>query len=186
MINELLQSTGLKSAAFYLWLSTLTLILSLLTLISFVQNSTINTFEAAATATRKIIPMQHNAKSIRPFIGAKNYNISRSFYRDLGFEEKVLSHNMCLFKSGELGFYLQDAYVKDWIDNTMVFMEVDNVEHFWKELQALSLDERYESVRLTPTRIMPWGKECFVHDPSGILWHFGEFFGYQDKQPQQQ
>jgi len=21
-----------------------------------------------------------------------------------------------------------------------------------------------------------WGKECFVHDPSGILWHIGEFF----------
>jgi len=21
-----------------------------------------------------------------------------------------------------------------------------------------------------------WGKECFLHDPSGILWHFGEFF----------
>lgn len=20
-----------------------------------------------------------------------------------------------------------------------------------------------------------WGRECFVHDPSGILWHFGEF-----------
>ncbi len=53
--------------------------------------------------------MEHTAKSIRPFIGAKNFELSRSFYSDLGFQEKVLFHNMSLFKTGELGFYLQDA-----------------------------------------------------------------------------
>ena len=59
--------------------------------------------------------MQHNAKSIRPFIGAKNFEISRQFYRDLGFEESVVSNDMSFFKTDGLGFYLQDAYVKDWI-----------------------------------------------------------------------
>ena len=29
--------------------------------------------------------MNHSPKSIRPFIGAENYELSRSFYRDLGF-----------------------------------------------------------------------------------------------------
>jgi len=28
---------------------------------------------------------------------------------------------------------------------------------------------------LTPVRNDYWGRECFMHDPSGILWHFGEF-----------
>ncbi|PZO24508.1 MAG: glyoxalase, partial [Flavobacteriaceae bacterium] len=27
-----------------------------------------------------------------------------------------------------------------------------------------------------PIRNHDWGRECFLHDPSGILWHFGEFF----------
>jgi catechol 2,3-dioxygenase-like lactoylglutathione lyase family enzyme len=120
--------------------------------------------------------MQHKAKSIRPFIGAENYEVSRKFYRDLGFEESVVSHNMCYFHSGDFGFYLQDAYVKDWIDNTMVFMEVEDVTRFWNELLALELTATYEKVRLTPIRELHWGRECFVHDPSGILWHFGEFF----------
>ncbi len=120
--------------------------------------------------------MQHKTKSIRPFIGAKNFEISRNFYRDLGFEESVLAHNLSVFKSDNLAFYLQDAYVKDWIDNTMIFMEVENVDVFWKALTALQLDSKYEAVRLIPIRTMDWGKECFVHDPSGVLWHFGEFF----------
>ena len=119
--------------------------------------------------------MQHNAKSIRPFIGAKNFEVSRSFYRDLGFEEKILTHNMSLFKIDNLGFYLQDAYVEDWINNTMIFLEVDDVDRYWSELLALNLSSKYEGVRLTPIRNYDWGRECFLHDPSGILWHFGQF-----------
>jgi catechol 2,3-dioxygenase-like lactoylglutathione lyase family enzyme len=119
--------------------------------------------------------MEHKAKSIRPFIGAENFEISRSFYRDLGFEESVLSHNMSYFKTEGLGFYLQDAYVKDWIDNLMIFLEVDDVDHYWNELLALDLPGKYKRVKLTPIRKDYWGKECFMHDPSGILWHFGEF-----------
>lgn len=119
--------------------------------------------------------MEYNAKSIRPFIGAENFELSRNFYRDLGFGETVLFHNMSLFKTGSLGFYLQDAYVKDWIDNTMIFLEVEDVDKQWQELQALELPAKYKKVRLTPIRKHDWGRECFLHDPSGILWHFGQF-----------
>lgn len=119
--------------------------------------------------------MEHNARSIRPFIGAKDFSVSRSFYRDLGFEEVVLSPQMSLFKTGDLGFYLQNGYVKDWVNNTMVFLEVDDVQRFYDELAVLALQDIYENVKLTPIRTEQWGRECFLHDPSGILWHFGEF-----------
>ena len=120
--------------------------------------------------------MQHKAISLRPFIGAKDFETSRSFYRDLGFEEVVLDPNMSVFKTGQLAFYLQNAYVKDWIDNTMLFLEVDDVARYWNELLALDLTTKYSGVKLTPIRNYDWGRECFLHDPSGILWHFGEFF----------
>ncbi len=120
--------------------------------------------------------MEHKAKSIRPFIGAANFELSRSFYRDLGFNESILTHNMSYFGTEAYGFYLQDAYIKDWIDNTMVFLEVNDVDRFWSELVLLDLTSKYDHVKLTPIRTNDWGKECFVHDPSGILWHFGEFF----------
>lgn len=120
--------------------------------------------------------MEHKAISIRPFIGAKDFELSRSFYRDLGFQESILTPTMSLFKSELLGFYLQDYFVKDWIDNTMLFLEVEDVARFWDELLALNLKTKYKDVKLTPVHVDYWGRECLLVDPSGILWHFGEFF----------
>jgi hypothetical protein len=119
--------------------------------------------------------MEHKVISIRPFIGAQNFELSRNFYRDLGFEEIVLSSKMSLFKTATIGFYLQDAFVRDWIDNTMVFLEVDDAHRYWEALQDLNLTTKYANVKVVPVRSNDWGKECFLHDPSGVLWHFGEF-----------
>lgn len=119
--------------------------------------------------------MKISGKSIRPFIGSKNYNLSRSFYLDLGFKEVITSKNMSYFYIGEFGFYLQDAYVKDWIDNTMVFFEVDSLEGTLKQIQSLKLTEKYKNVRLSEIVYNEWGNEFFLHDPYGILWHFGKF-----------
>lgn len=74
-----------------------------------------------------------------------------------------------------MGFYLQNAYVKDWVDNTMLFLEVEDVSKYYNELKSLNLPRKYKNVRLISIRVEHWGKECFLHDPSGILWHFGEF-----------
>lgn len=117
------------------------------------------------------------AVSIRPFLGAKDYARSRRFYRDLGFAEQELAPNLCLFQTARVAFYLQDAYVKDWVDNTMVFVEVEDVDRQWRELVELDLPAAYPGVRLVPIRDHAWGRECFLHAPSGILWHFGQFSG---------
>ena len=120
--------------------------------------------------------MQHKAKSIRAFIGAKNFGESRKFYQELGFTERPIDEKMSYIKvHDQLGFYLQNAYIEDWINNTMLFLEVDDVKRYWSELQKLELHRKYKNVRLTPIREESWGRECFLHDPSGVLWHFGEF-----------
>lgn len=120
--------------------------------------------------------MNYQPKSIRTFIGTKNYAESREFYRALGFEEVELDQKMCLFKiNDQLGFYLQDYYVKDWINNSMVFLEVDDLEKCQKELLEKELHNKYKYVRFTEIKEFEWGRELFMHDPSGVLWHFGEF-----------
>ncbi|MES2652572.1 MAG: VOC family protein [Bacteroidota bacterium] len=119
--------------------------------------------------------MKHKSLSLRPFIGAKDFEISRRFYTDLGFKETVISPDMSVFEIEKLAFYLQDYYVKDWINNSMLFLEVDNVDSCYDELLALNLTVKYKGVKLSPIRDDYWGRECFLHDPSGVLWHFGEF-----------
>ncbi len=120
--------------------------------------------------------MKITATAIKPFIGAKNFEESRSFYQALGFSESVISPQLSYFQINDnIGFYLQNAYVKDWVDNTMVFVEVADVDTYYQELLSLNLSSKFSQVRLLPVRIESWGKECFLHDPSGILWHFGQF-----------
>ncbi|MBK6544445.1 MAG: glyoxalase [Saprospiraceae bacterium] len=119
--------------------------------------------------------MENNTKSIRPFIGAKDYELSRSFYCDLGFYESVLDSNMSYFNTEGLGFYLQNAYIQDWINNSMIFLEVQDVTQYWEKVRALNLTSKYEAVKLSPIRVFDWGREFYLHDPSGILWHIGEF-----------
>ncbi|WP_234988815.1 VOC family protein [Hymenobacter daecheongensis] len=82
---------------------------------------------------------------------------------------------MSYFSRQGVGFYLQHAYVQDWVDNTMLFLEVADVEQYWAELTALDLPGKYKGVRIMPIRQEAWGKEGFIFDPSGILWHIGEF-----------
>ena len=119
--------------------------------------------------------MNNQAQSIRPFIGAKDYAESRRFYRELGFEEIEVGAGLTLFRTERIAFYLQDAYVREWIENTMVFVEVESVTAQWAALGELDLEGKFAGVRLTPIRTEDWGWECFLHDPSGVLWHFGEF-----------
>ncbi len=114
-------------------------------------------------------------KSIRTFIGSKNFKVSRKFYQDLGFQEIITSEKMSYFKLNEFGFYLQDYYVKDWVENSMIFLEVENLENHYNSIKNLKIEEKYDNVRLSKIQSNKWGNEFFLNDPSGILWHVGEF-----------
>lgn len=114
-------------------------------------------------------------KSVRPFIGARDFAASRSFYEMLGFEEVALGPEMSLFRRGDFGFYLQDYYAKEWVDNTMVFLEVEDASGWLRDVQALDLPAHFPGVKVSKMAFNDWGQEFFLHDPSGILWHIGEF-----------
>lgn len=116
------------------------------------------------------------SRSIRTFIGARDFEVSRVFYQELGFHEFEVSGDMSYFSAGQFGFYLQRYYVKDWVDNSMVFMEVNDAQETYRHLESLRLHHKYQGVRLVPVKEEDWGRECFLHDPSGVLWHFGEFY----------
>lgn len=120
--------------------------------------------------------MTIKAKSIRTFIGAKNFEDSRAFYLALGFKESVIDLSLSYFMIDEnIGFYLQKYYVRKWVDNSMVFLEVEDVEKYLAHVRSLGLHEIYKNVRISEIKEAAWGKEFFMHDPAGVLWHIGEF-----------
>ncbi|MEQ6122611.1 glyoxalase [Pseudotenacibaculum sp. MALMAid0570] len=120
--------------------------------------------------------MDYKIDSVRPFIGAKDFDVSRTFYKELGFTEVVADDNLSFFGvEGQQGFYLQRYYVEEWVANSMIVLSINNIDTCWKNLVAKDLESKYDGVKLIPIRNFEWGRECFVHDPSGILLHFCEF-----------
>ena len=120
--------------------------------------------------------MNFTATSIRSFIGSKDFNISRKFYSSMGFKETILNPKMSLFEiNDKLAFYLQDYYHKDWIENTMIFVEVEDLDNCLANLQSQNLTNIFDGVKLSAIVKQEWGSELFLHDPAGILWHFGTF-----------
>lgn len=109
-------------------------------------------------------------------MGQKNYEESRRFYTELGFAENEIDSSMSYFTVYEsMGFYLQDHYVKEWVENTMVFLELYNLDECYQGLLEKDLGSRYDGVRMTAIRVEEWGREFHLLDPAGNFWHFGEF-----------
>ena len=115
--------------------------------------------------------------SLRPFIGAKDFDTARAFYKAIGFEEVPVLPDMSVFQLGPTAFYLQRYYVADWVGNTMLFLEVEDVEATHRQLAALDLPEQFPGARLDAIRHEDWGDAFALIDPSGILWHIGAFRG---------
>jgi catechol 2,3-dioxygenase-like lactoylglutathione lyase family enzyme len=115
-------------------------------------------------------------KSIRTFIGSRDFAESCRFYETLGFELRHHGKGFAYVAiSPDIGFYLQDAYVKEWIENSMVFLEVQDLDDYWEKVNELALPEKFSGVKLSKIQVNDWGNEFFLHDPAGVLWHFGVF-----------
>jgi hypothetical protein len=113
--------------------------------------------------------------ALRPFLPAKDFEVSRRFYTDLGFEIFPLGDKLAHVGFGTFAFLLQDFFVKEWADNFMMHMLVSNLDQWWASISALKLDSRYEVRAPAPPKLEPWGlRVAYVFDPSGVLWHFAE------------
>lgn len=121
------------------------------------------------------LTMENKIISIRPFLGSVDFNQSSAFYRELGFEENVLWEGFSVFHKQGFSFYLQNAFVKEWLENTQLFIEVTRVDDYWNEIIGLNLPKKFPGVRVSAIAEQTWGTEFFVHDPAGILLHFGSF-----------
>ncbi|HZI46215.1 MAG TPA: VOC family protein [Pyrinomonadaceae bacterium] len=111
---------------------------------------------------------------IRPFIPAKDFELSKSFYQALGFE-KVLDGEVAIFKAGSGGFILQRYFQEEWAKNFMMQLMVDDLDLWWAHIESLDLTSRFGVPAPKPPALQPWGlRVAYVVDPSGVLWHVAQ------------
>ena len=111
---------------------------------------------------------------IKAFVPAIDFELSKRFYTDLGFEMAWSSEDLAYFHAGESSFLLQRFYVKEHADNFMMHMLVEDVEAWWRHISSIQLGTKY-GVRVLPPSDRPWGIRDFtVDDPTGVLWRIGQ------------
>ncbi|MFZ1886715.1 MAG: VOC family protein [Candidatus Binataceae bacterium] len=110
----------------------------------------------------------------RPFMPAKDFALSKSFYETLGFE-KLHDGDVAIFGAGSGGFILQRHYQKDWAENFMMQLIVDDLDAWWAHIDRLDLPGKFNVRPPRAPAMQPWGlRIAYVFDPSGVLWHIGE------------
>jgi uncharacterized glyoxalase superfamily protein PhnB len=109
------------------------------------------------------------------FVPARDFEKSRNFYLDLGFEQMWGDAAACGLRMDGQTIILQNFHVKEHTENFMMQMVVDDANAWWERIQALGLREKYSLGTLKPPQMQPWGLVVlFITDPSGVLWHIAE------------
>ncbi len=119
---------------------------------------------------------QLHISDVRPFIPAQDFAISRAFYEALGWKIGWSDEKLALLENGGHSFYLQAWYQKDWAENTMLHITVQDARACYTQIKSVVDSGRYPSARVAEPRLEPYGAlVTYVWDPSGVLLHLAQW-----------
>ena len=113
---------------------------------------------------------------VRPFIGARDFALSKAFYLALGWQLEYEDPQLALLAYGDYCFYLQNAYAKEWVENTMLHVAVGDAQACYRQIDALLAGGRFPGARVAAPKEEPYGAlVTYVWDPSGVLLHLAQW-----------
>jgi uncharacterized glyoxalase superfamily protein PhnB len=113
--------------------------------------------------------------NLMAFVPAKDFELSRQFYHDLGFHENWGDDQACELELEGYRFILQHFYVKDHAGNFMMSLMVEDADKWWEYIQATGLVKKYNLHMAKPPELQPWGlRVLYLTDPTGVLWHIAD------------
>lgn len=115
------------------------------------------------------------ASDIKSFVGSKDYDESRDFYRALGFKLNFDAGDLAEFELGNCRFYLQNYYQRKWCENSMLHITVEDAEAWYQHVITVLEARKYGAARVREPKEQSYGAlVTFVWDPSGVLLHFAQ------------
>src|SRR5690349_14164362 len=108
---------------------------------------------------------------LRAFVPAKDFELSKRFYIDLGFTINFSSEQIAELQIGSHRFLLQPFYVAEHAGNFMMSLGVDDADRWWEHIQRQELARKYPGIICKPPAMQPWGNRVlYLSDPTGVLW----------------
>lgn len=112
--------------------------------------------------------------SIEAFVpSGKNFEASRQLFIELGFNISWEADDYIGFENNGCRFILQRYEAKEFAENFMMSVKVENLDEFWQQISNKNLPEKF-GVKLNPPKDFPWGREVNMIDIAGVCWHFAE------------
>ena len=111
---------------------------------------------------------------LKAFVPAKDFELSKRFYADLGFQIPWSSEDLAYLHCGNCTFLLQKFYVQELAENFMMHLSVQNVDDWREHVREQQITEKY-NVKVTEPEQRPWRMRDFILiDHSGVLWRIAE------------
>jgi len=112
--------------------------------------------------------------SLEPFVpSGGDFEASKQFFVELGFKINWDAGDYIGFEKDGCKFILQKFENKDFAENFMISVKVDNAEAFWKEVNEKQLPHKF-GIRMNKPIQQPYGIEVNIIDLAGVCWHFVE------------
>lgn len=116
--------------------------------------------------------MPPTIRDLKPYVPARDFELSKRFYTALGFQMSPGWGGTADFELAGNRFRLQDYYVKDWANNFMMVMGVDDAETWHQHVRKIVEEGDFPGVRITPPEPVDGSSVLHVIDPSGVLLVF--------------
>ena len=112
--------------------------------------------------------------SLEPFVPSGiDLEGSKQLFQELGFRVNWDAGDYVGFQRDDCKFILQNFTNKDFAENFMISVHIENADDFWKEVTEKKLAEKF-GVRLAEPKDQPYGREVNMIDKAGVCWHFVE------------
>jgi hypothetical protein len=94
------------------------------------------------------------------FVPAKDPELSKKFYTDLGFAINWSNDQIAELQIGSFRFLLQTFYVADHAGNFMMSLAVDDADAWWEHINRVDFKKKYPGILCKAPETQPWGIRC--------------------------
>jgi hypothetical protein len=113
---------------------------------------------------------------VRVFVPARDFALSKDFYLALGWRQTWGNDSLAVMKIADQRFYLQNYYAREWAENFMLHISVNDANAWKQHVSTLAEDEKFKDVRIEGPKQEPYGAlVTYVWGPSGVLLHLAEW-----------
>lgn len=116
--------------------------------------------------------MTLNITDLKPYVPAKDFELSKRFYTALGFTMSEGWGDTADFALDGHAFRLQNYYVQDWANNFMFVIGVVDVGAWHERANELLGSNDFPGMRVKAPEQIDGSTVLHVVDPSGVLLVF--------------